>query len=213
LASQLAATRAELANLQERYDALRADRDRLAQTLEEKMKTWKRFKRHFIVMKGGVPSKAKRDKDMRMKRIESSTPASQQQSVVKMLETPITPMSLSLPSFVWLGGNCNHRPEPRPARAGVRLSPAKSVGLGRSPLSQNRHILNTPRCAFKPSWSHPVHYLTQCSNKIRVSSEGSPSTRHLKRTRDENEDTVVDEMSQTQEDSQGWILHIMRVIL
>jgi hypothetical protein len=34
-------------------------------------------------------------------------------------------------------------------------------------------------------------------------SEGSPSIRHLKRARDENEDTFVEEMSQTQEDSQG----------
>jgi hypothetical protein len=42
----------------------------------------------------------------------------------------------------------------------------------------------------------------QCS-KIRILSEGSPYTRHLKRKRDEDEDTTVDEMSQTQEDSQG----------
>jgi hypothetical protein len=42
----------------------------------------------------------------------------------------------------------------------------------------------------------------QCS-KIRISSEGSPYTRHLKRKHDENGDTSVEEMSQTQEDSQG----------
>lgn len=42
----------------------------------------------------------------------------------------------------------------------------------------------------------------QCS-KIRISSEDSPRTRHLKRKRNENEDMTADEMSQTQEDSQG----------
>lgn len=54
-----------------------------------------------------------------------------------------------------------------------------------------------------PSLLDPILPLipAQCS-KIRISSEGSPYTRHSKRKRDENEDTM-DEMSQTQEDSQG----------
>jgi len=58
------------------------------------------------------------------------------------------------------------------------------VGSRRSPLSPNKHVLNTPRrtCTF---------------------SEGSPSIRCLKRRRDENEDTVVEETSQTQDDSQA----------
>ena len=42
---------------------------------------------------------------------------------------------------------------------------------------------------------------------MRVPSEGSPLTRHLKRPGDENERTVV-EMSQTQEDSQGLICRL-----
>ena len=46
-------------------------------------------------MKGKVPPKAAPFADMGIKQIGRSTPASQQQSVVKMLETPITPMSLS----------------------------------------------------------------------------------------------------------------------
>jgi hypothetical protein len=95
LTSQLVAARAELATLQERYDALRADRDRLAQTLAENMKKWKRFKRWIFTAKVKVPSKPKQDGAC-----SSSTPASQQQAAVKMLETPITPMSLFLPFFV-----------------------------------------------------------------------------------------------------------------
>jgi hypothetical protein len=99
LTSQLAAARAELATLQERYDALRADRDRLAQTLAENMKKWKRFKRWIFTAKVKVPSKPKHNQ-MRAYS-SSSTPASQQQQfAVKMLETPMTPMSLSLP-FLW----------------------------------------------------------------------------------------------------------------
>jgi hypothetical protein len=95
LISQLAAARAELATLQERYDALRADRDRLAQTLAENMKKWKRFKQWIFTKKGKVPSRPKHG-EMRACISSSSTPALQQQSTVKMLETPMTPMSLSL---------------------------------------------------------------------------------------------------------------------
>ena len=43
---------------------------------------------------------------------------------------------------------------------------------------------------------------TICSRTYTI-SEGSPSIRCLKRRRDENEDIVAEEMSQTQEDSQG----------
>ena len=49
----------------------------------------------------------------------------------------------------------------------------------------------------------PILPLIRLCSKIRVSSEGSPYKRHLKRKRDENGDTTVEEMSQTQEDSQG----------
>ena len=103
LASQLVAARAELASLQERYDALRADRDRLAQTLAENMKKWKRFKRWIFTAKVKVPSKPKQGG---MRASSSSTPASQQQVAVKMLETPITPLSLSLSFFIlWCTGD------------------------------------------------------------------------------------------------------------
>lgn len=91
LTSQLVTTRAELAALQERYDALHADRDRLAQTLSESMKKYKRFKRWVVSTKGKVPPKHTKRDEMRAC---SSTPAVQQQSVIKMLETPVTPMSL-----------------------------------------------------------------------------------------------------------------------
>jgi hypothetical protein len=104
LTSQLVDARAELATLQERYDALRADRDRLAQTLAENMKKWKRFKRWIFTAKAKVPSKP--NKQYGMRACSSSTPASQRQAAVKMLETPITPMSLSLPFFIlWCTGD------------------------------------------------------------------------------------------------------------
>jgi hypothetical protein len=99
LAAQLVATRAELATLQERYDALREDRDRLAQTLGEKLKTWKRFKQWIFISKTEIPPKAMRQlADLGAQGVGSSTPGSQQQQQhgVKMLETPISPKSLSL---------------------------------------------------------------------------------------------------------------------
>jgi len=96
--SQLVATRAELATLQERYDALRADRDRLAQSLSERMKIWKRFKQWIISKKGKVPPKPTERDEMRPCNCNSSTPGLQQ-SVMKMLETPMTPTSLCLLSF------------------------------------------------------------------------------------------------------------------
>src|SRR6266581_7967761 len=93
-------------------------------------------------------------------------------------------------------------PELRTTREADQPSPTKSVSPRRSPLSPNKHILNTPRCVSKPPSSHPAHYLTICSRTYTF-SEGLPSTRCLKRRRDENEDILVEEMSQTQEDSQG----------
>jgi hypothetical protein len=95
LAAQLAATRAELATLQERYDALREDRDRLAQTVVDNMKTWKRFKKWIFISKTEIPPKAMQVV-LAATRVGSSTLGSQQQSAIKMLETPITPKSLSL---------------------------------------------------------------------------------------------------------------------
>lgn len=73
IASQLVTVRAQLAALQHRYDALHADRDRLAHELEENMRKYKRFKRWVFVTKLKVPAKA-----------ATATPA------IKMLETPIT---------------------------------------------------------------------------------------------------------------------------
>jgi hypothetical protein len=83
-----------------------------------------------------------------------------------------------------------HPPRPKPQVRGKALSRRTSPFL-------------TPCGAF-PSPLDPILPLisSQCS-KIRISLEGSPYTRHLKRKRDENEDTTVEEMSQTQEDSQG----------
>ena len=95
LAAQLAATRAELATLQERYDALREDRDRLAQTVVDNLKKWKRFKQWIFISKTEIPAKAMRVV-LEATDVGSSTPGSQQQSAIKMLETPITPKSLSL---------------------------------------------------------------------------------------------------------------------
>jgi hypothetical protein len=100
LTSQLTATRSELATLQERYDALHADRDRLVQTLSENMKKYKRFKRWIITNKDKIPPKPTERDEMPPCSLSSSTPGLQQQSVIKMLETPMTPMSLCSCSFV-----------------------------------------------------------------------------------------------------------------
>ncbi|KAH9053114.1 hypothetical protein EDB87DRAFT_1653860 [Lactarius vividus] len=160
LTSQLVDARAELTALQARYDALRADRNRLAQMLEENMRKYKRFKRWVFNTKLKVLPKANKD------RAGSSTP--QPQATTKMLETPIT-----------------HK-KSRSARSSGKRTPTKFVvSPRRSPLSPNRRVLNTPQ-------------------KRRVVSEGSPSTRPLKRTRDENDgEETEEEMSQTQEDSQA----------
>lgn len=162
LASQLVDVRAELAALQVRYDALHADRNRLAQMLEDNMRKYKRFKRWVFNTKLRIPPKA--DKD----RVGSSTPQPQSQAATKMLETPIT-----------------HK-KSRSVRSGGKRTPTKFVASPRrSPLSPNRRVLNTPQ-------------------KRRVVSEGSPPTRPLKRTRDENDGgETEEEMSQTQEDSQA----------
>jgi len=95
LAAQLAATRAELATLQNSYDALHADRDRLVQTLETNLKKYKRLRRWMFVEKERVPFKAAHVADSEVKCASDSTPAPSQQPAVKMLETPETPMSLS----------------------------------------------------------------------------------------------------------------------
>jgi hypothetical protein len=92
--SQLVATRAELTTLQERYDALRADRDRLAQTLSESMKKYKRSKQWILILKGKIPPKPTDRGGMRPYSCSSSTPGLQQQSVIKILETSMTPPSL-----------------------------------------------------------------------------------------------------------------------
>jgi hypothetical protein len=92
---QLATARAELTTLQGRYDALRADRDRLAQRLEEHMKKSKRFGQWILVKKRRIPPKATPVTDPEVERASGSTPVSQQQHAVQMLETPITPTSLS----------------------------------------------------------------------------------------------------------------------
>lgn len=202
LTSQLAATRSELATLQERYDALHADRDRLVQTLSENIKKYKRFKRWIFTNKDKIPPRPTERDEMPPCSWGSSTPGLQQQSVIKMLETPMTPMSLC-PLFLCNAPFANTHSEPRPNRTGAISSPTKAASPRKSPLSPNVSILNTPRCvsqAFLISFRPLIP--AQCS-KIRILSEGSPYTRHLKRKHDENGDTSVEEMSQTQEDSQG----------
>lgn len=86
IASQLVTVRAQLAALQHRYDALHADRDRLAHELEENMRKYKRFKRWVFVTKLKVPAK-----DGAADQVDA-TPT------IKMLETPITHRS-KLPFF------------------------------------------------------------------------------------------------------------------
>ncbi|KAF8259412.1 hypothetical protein EI94DRAFT_1668530 [Lactarius quietus] len=166
IASQLATVRAELAALKDRYDALHADRDRLAHLLEENMRKYKRFKRWVFVTKLDIPPKA--DKDRVEKGTASAPPHTQPQATIKMLETPIT-----------------HR-KSRSLRSTGKRTPTKFIASPRrSPLSPSRRILNTPQ-------------------KRRVLSEGSPSTRRLKRARDENDSVeTVEDTSQTQEDSQA----------
>lgn len=146
IASQLVAVRAELAALQDRYDALHADRDRLAHRLEENMRKYKRFKRWVFTTKLGVPPKA--DKGRVEERVGSATPHPQPQATVKMLETPITHRSPSLtcscdammltPIFLFL--------ESRSARSSDKRTPTKFVASPRRiPLSPSRRVLNTPQ--------------------------------------------------------------------
>jgi hypothetical protein len=99
LTSKLVATRAELATLQERYDALRADRDRLAQTLSDNMKKWRRFRHYIFTKKGKIPPELTEHDEMCACNCSGSTPGLQQQSLIKLLETPMTPMSLCPLSF------------------------------------------------------------------------------------------------------------------
>jgi hypothetical protein len=106
LALQLATARVELTTLQGRYDALRADRDRLAQRLEKHMKTYKHFGEWILIKKGSVPPKATHVTDPGVERASGSTPVSQQQHAVQMLETPITPTSLSFLYSLIQGYQC-----------------------------------------------------------------------------------------------------------
>ncbi|KAI9452119.1 hypothetical protein BJY52DRAFT_1294656 [Lactarius psammicola] len=115
IASQLVAARAELVALQDRYDALHADRNRLAHTLEENMRKYKRFKRWVFTTKLGIPPKA--DKDRVEERGASSTP--HPQAAIKML------------------GNAYYAQKRTPTK--FVASPR------RSPLSPSRRVLNTPQ--------------------------------------------------------------------
>ena len=92
LVSQLADARAELAALQTRYDALHADRARLAQDLEDNMRKYRRFK-HWVFTES---CKVAKDKDKDKDSSSSATPT------IKMLETPITHQS----ACVWRGVLC-----------------------------------------------------------------------------------------------------------
>jgi hypothetical protein len=145
LTSQLAATRAELATLQERYDALRADRDRLAQTLAENMKKWKRFKRWIFTAKVKVPSKSDHDQ---ISACSSSTPALQQQSAVKMLETPMTPMSSSFFISVMRGWQSANFIQSLDQLALVQSPPRPSPQVHGEAPSHRTSIYLTPRGAF-----------------------------------------------------------------
>ena len=91
LASQLVAVRAEFAGLQDRYDSLHADRNRIVHSLEENMRKYKNFKRGVFATKLNIPPRA--DKD-RLE--EQATPHPQPQAAIKMLETPVMHKSPSL---------------------------------------------------------------------------------------------------------------------
>jgi hypothetical protein len=65
------------------------------------MKKYRRFKRWIFTTKTKVPLRTTpKDKDQVEHYGTGSTPASQQQAAIKMLETPITPKSLSFPSLL-----------------------------------------------------------------------------------------------------------------
>jgi hypothetical protein len=65
------------------------------------MKKYRRFKRWIFTTKTTVPLKTtQKDKDQVDQYGTGSTPASQQQAAIKMLETPITSRSLSSPSLL-----------------------------------------------------------------------------------------------------------------
>jgi hypothetical protein len=83
-----------------------------------------------------------------------------------------------------------HPPQRKPQVHGKALSRQTSPSL-------------TPCGAFTEPFRSILPLIPAQCSKIRILSEGSPFTRHLKRERDENEDTTVEEMSQMQEDSQG----------
>ena len=158
------------------------------------MKIWKRFKQWIFISRSEVPSKAER--------VGSSTSGSQQQSAVKMLEMLITPKSLPL----FLSRECvNTKLISRTSLDSRNCStlldkirePTKKSPLAKQAYPQHStvrmKVLIVPPCSL----SHTIY------SRTRTFSEGSPSTRCLKRRRDENEDIAVEEMSQTQEDSQG----------
>jgi hypothetical protein len=197
IASQLVTVRAELSALQDRYDALHADRDRLAHLLEENMRKYKRFKRWVFVTKLKVPPKADKDR-------VDATPLPQSQPTIKMLETPITHRSMfaHLHWDVDADSFQNHPARydqvvnaPRPNLSlvrGVPCHPAKAS----STLPSTSQSYNTCTSASI--------YVYDRKRRVPSVSEGSPSTRRLKRTRDENDSVeTVEDTSQTQDDSQG----------
>ncbi len=100
------------------------------------MKKYKRFEEYIIIKKDEIPPKrAKPKRDATRAYGSNSTPASQLQSAaVKMLETPMTPMSLSLSSsnsvvqplltnFIQNFGRVQNPPQPKLQVHGGALSP------------------------------------------------------------------------------------------
>ena len=161
---------------------------------------YKRFKRWVFAAKVKVPPKATpKDKDRAEQCGGSLTKASQQHVAINMLGTPITPKSLSL-FLRCMSAHANPIPIQNPAQhVRVLYAPLPSIRVHGEVPSLSTSISSIPHgrfLLFCYGW-----YLIQ-HRKMRISSDGSPSTNHLKRPRDENED-IATEMSQTQEDSQG----------
>ena len=115
------------------------------------MRKWKRVKRWIFTTKGKILPGSTEHDEMRPHSCSSSTPGLQQQSVIKMLETPMTPTSLC-PLFLYNAPFANAHPEPRSNRTGATSSPTKAASPRKSPLSPNVSILNTPRCVSRAFW-------------------------------------------------------------
>jgi hypothetical protein len=98
---------------------------------------------------------------------------------------------------------CSHSSRTSIKASRCNILPAQSRKSSEKPSLAERLHPQHPVVRFPSPLDHIMPLISAQCSKIRISSEGSPYTLHLKRKRDENEDTTVEEMSQTQEDSQG----------